>query len=122
MIVLSLRMLRDRAVLDSDRRRSKGKLLGFVLGGLGVATLFVGGPGGFSAQEPAAGGRCCVFYDRQGRGHGLSNVGGLGVRYTSFRPGRSALCVALLASATFLIVAIDSFRRSAVEGERGYRY
>ncbi|HEX9759947.1 MAG TPA: ABC transporter permease [Candidatus Acidoferrales bacterium] len=35
----------------------------------------------------------------------------LGVRNASWRPGRSLLCVALMASATFILVAVDSFRR-----------
>ncbi|HEX2524357.1 MAG TPA: ABC transporter permease, partial [Terriglobia bacterium] len=35
----------------------------------------------------------------------------LGFRQASDRPGRSVLCVALIASATFIIVAVDAFRR-----------
>jgi ABC-type antimicrobial peptide transport system permease subunit len=35
----------------------------------------------------------------------------LGLRSASYRPGRSILCIALIASATFLIVALDAFRR-----------
>src|SRR5690606_34421869 len=37
-------------------------------------------------------------------------------------PGRSVLCIALIAAATFIIVAVDSFRRTGSEGEPGYRY
>lgn len=36
---------------------------------------------------------------------------GLGFRYTAYRPGRSILLIALIASAAFIIVAVDSFRR-----------
>ncbi len=36
---------------------------------------------------------------------------GLGFRYTAYRPGRSVLLIALIASAAFIIVAVDSFRR-----------
>ncbi|MGH9795716.1 MAG: FtsX-like permease family protein, partial [Candidatus Acidiferrales bacterium] len=32
-----------------------------------------------------------------------------------WRPGRSLLCIALIASATFLIVAVDSFRRGEID-------
>ncbi len=42
------------------------------------------------------------------RGHGVSR---LGFRSAAFRPGRSLLSVALVASATFLIVAVEAFRR-----------
>jgi hypothetical protein len=35
----------------------------------------------------------------------------LGFRNAAWRPGRSILCVALIASATFLIIAVDAFRR-----------
>jgi ABC-type lipoprotein release transport system permease subunit len=35
----------------------------------------------------------------------------LGFRNTTHRPGRSILCIALIASASFIIVAVDAFRR-----------
>ena len=44
----------------------------------------------------------------------LAPVGGqitLGLRSATYRPGRSILCIALIASATFLIVSLDAFRR-----------
>lgn len=37
----------------------------------------------------------------------------LGLRNTTYRPGRSVLCIALIASATFIIVAVDAFRRDS---------
>jgi putative ABC transport system permease protein len=39
------------------------------------------------------------------------SVTALGFRGVSFRPGRSVLCIALVASATFVIVSVGSFRR-----------
>jgi putative ABC transport system permease protein len=36
----------------------------------------------------------------------------LGFRNATYRPGRSVLCIALIASATFIIVAVDAFRRA----------
>ncbi len=36
----------------------------------------------------------------------------LGTRNASFRPGRSLLCIALIASAVFLLVALDAFRQT----------
>ena len=38
----------------------------------------------------------------------------LGFRNTTYRPARTVLCVALIASAAFIIVAVDAFRRSGV--------
>ena len=35
----------------------------------------------------------------------------LGLRSAAYRPGRSILCIALIASATFVIVSVDAFRR-----------
>jgi len=46
-------------------------------------------------------------------GTGAQGLSRLGLRNASWRPGRSLLCIALIASATFLIVAVDSFRRDA---------
>jgi putative ABC transport system permease protein len=40
-------------------------------------------------------------------------IGRLGFRNTSYRPGRSILCIALIAAAVFIIVAVDSFRHRA---------
>jgi hypothetical protein len=44
-------------------------------------------------------------------GSGIWSVMRLGFRNATARPGRSALCIALIASATFIISAVDAFRR-----------
>ncbi|HEV3215584.1 MAG TPA: ABC transporter permease [Vicinamibacterales bacterium] len=44
-------------------------------------------------------------------GHGWWPVFELGLRNTICRPGRSLLCIALVASATFVIVAVEAFKR-----------
>jgi len=44
-------------------------------------------------------------------GQGNWAVSRLGFRNVTYRPGRSLLCVALIAFATFVIVAVDAFRR-----------
>lgn len=44
-------------------------------------------------------------------GTGWLPVSLLGVRSATTRPGRSVLCIALIASATFIIVAVDAFRK-----------
>jgi putative ABC transport system permease protein len=48
-------------------------------------------------------------------GSGLWPVLRLGFRNATYRPGRSVLCIALIASATFIIVAVDAFRRGEQE-------
>jgi ABC-type lipoprotein release transport system permease subunit len=45
----------------------------------------------------------------------VETVARLGVRNASHRPGRSVLSIALIASAVFLVVALDAFRRPAVQ-------
>jgi putative ABC transport system permease protein len=44
-------------------------------------------------------------------GQGLSAVAQLGFRNASVRAGRSVLCIALIASAAFIVVSVDAFRR-----------
>ena len=46
-------------------------------------------------------------------GNGVSGIVGLGLRGAGDRPGRSTLCIALIAFATFLVVAVGTFRRDA---------
>ncbi|MBZ5581573.1 MAG: ABC transporter permease [Acidobacteriia bacterium] len=43
----------------------------------------------------------------------------LGLRSLAYRPGRSILCIALMASATFLIVSLDAFRRDDSSARTG---
>ena len=50
---------------------------------------------------------------RQPASH-VATVAGLGVRNAGHRPGRSVLSIALIASAVFLVIALDAFRRPAV--------
>ena len=45
------------------------------------------------------------------QGTSWSSLFRLGFRNTTYRPGRSVLCIALIASATFIIVAVHAFRR-----------
>ena len=44
-------------------------------------------------------------------GNGWWPVSRLGFRNATYRPGRSVLCIALIASASFIIVAVDAFRQ-----------
>jgi ABC-type lipoprotein release transport system permease subunit len=44
-------------------------------------------------------------------GRGWWSVSRLGFRNATYRPGRSVLCIALIACAAFIIVAVDAFKR-----------
>ena len=44
-------------------------------------------------------------------GHGIWPVWRLGFRNATHRPARSVLCIALIAFATFVIVAVEAFKR-----------
>ena len=46
------------------------------------------------------------------QGSGWWTIARLGFRNATYRPGRTVLCITLIASATFIIVAVDAFRRS----------
>ena len=48
------------------------------------------------------------------QGGGWLTIARLGFRNATYRPGRTVLCITLIAAAAFIIVAVDSFRRSAV--------
>jgi hypothetical protein len=50
-----------------------------------------------------------------GGGGAPTSVARLGFRNAGFRPGRSILCIALVGLATFLVVAVDAFRKPADE-------
>jgi putative ABC transport system permease protein len=80
---------------------------------LGIAALFTPPPAGFFA---AAG--LLLVAALLAMRHWLSRpraqlhtVVQLGFRSAGYRPGRSVLCIALIAFATFTIVAVDAFRR-----------
>jgi len=46
------------------------------------------------------------------QGSGWWTIARLGFRNATYRPGRTILCITLIASAAFIIVAVDAFRRS----------
>jgi putative ABC transport system permease protein len=46
-------------------------------------------------------------------GQGMWSLLRLGFRNATSRPGRSVLCMALVAAATFIIIAVDAFRRDS---------
>jgi ABC-type antimicrobial peptide transport system permease subunit len=48
------------------------------------------------------------------QGAGWWTIARLGFRNATYRPGRTVLCITLIASAAFIVVAVDSFRRSGI--------
>ena len=46
-----------------------------------------------------------------GQARGRQSLSQVGYRNAAYRPGRSVLCIALIAFAVFIIVAVDAFRR-----------
>jgi ABC-type antimicrobial peptide transport system permease subunit len=56
---------------------------------------------------------------RRGQERPADGLAALGARSASQRPGRSLLSIALVASATFVIVAVGAFRHGPGEGDEG---
>ena len=54
-------------------------------------------------------------------GRGPGAVAHLGLRNTTYRPARSVLSIAVIASATFILISVDAFRRDSrvASGDRG---
>jgi ABC-type antimicrobial peptide transport system permease subunit len=92
----------------------RSRLYGVVCAAAGLALLAVlPATGGFFAAGAlllAA----ALFFARAWLGEAsgrVRSVARLGFRNAGHRPGRSVLCMALIASATFLVVAVDAFRK-----------
>ena len=102
-------------------RRSKGAPTAIVCAALGIGLVaaaglsFIGTTVGFfgggllllCAMLAAAWAWLCS----RPRGRASGSVVQVGFRNAAARPGRSVLCIALIASAAFIIVAVDAFRR-----------
>jgi ABC-type lipoprotein release transport system permease subunit len=114
-------------------RRRRGPVATVALAVTGVALLAAGG-GGWIAPEGAffgAGSALLVaslaFFSlrlrRQGPsaldGTGWQPVSRLGFRYARYRPGRSVLSMAVIASATFILISVDAFRRAETPDDAG---
>lgn len=55
------------------------------------------------------------------QGHGWLSVSRLGMRTATYRPARSVLSIAVIASATFILISVEAFRRGDTIGDAGPR-
>lgn len=118
-----------------NSRRDRSLIAAVALTVIGIA-LLVGGSVGWIAREGAFFGAgsallvasLCLFSWRLRRhtpsaldGSGWQPVSRLGFRYARYRPGRSVLSMAVIASATFILISVDAFRRGEGLEEAGPR-
>jgi len=103
----------------------RSSILVFIFGALGVALLVaaaskvIGQVGGFFGAGTSLLIAILFFWSswlrsdkkRTIQGQGAWPVARMGFRNATTRPGRSVLCIALIASAAFIIVSVDAFRR-----------
>jgi ABC-type lipoprotein release transport system permease subunit len=135
----SLRRISERSLLsgqlsfepggDSGRRARRLQLAAAVLALGGLALVGAGVSGWLAANGAFFGagalllaGSLCLFAGRLRapvRGHvvgtGWRPVTRLGLRAATHRPGRSVLSAAVIASATFMLISVDAFRRGSVD-------
>jgi putative ABC transport system permease protein len=114
----SLRTLLSSGLFNASRAAVIFTVLGFALllaaamNWIGQAAAFFGGG---TALLVALLCYQSMWLRRKGKrliqGSGWWSVSRLGFRNATHRPGRSILCIALIASAAFIIVSVDAFRR-----------
>ncbi|HSD45546.1 MAG TPA: FtsX-like permease family protein, partial [Pyrinomonadaceae bacterium] len=128
-VLLTLRNIHSvstRGLLVGEKRETRILRIGIGLTLIGVALLITGGLQGIPRVAGFFGGgvlllAACVCYlqswlvrrnRRVIRGTGWWTISLLGFRNAAYRPSRTVLCVALIASAAFIIVSVDAFRRT----------
>lgn len=124
-ILLSLRAVTRRAPREAVlRAQGRGIVWALLALAVAMALLTAGGPGGFfgSGALLLTSAILALSWWLRGTPGAVRSVRGLGLRYTADRPGRSVLCVALIASAVFLVVSVEAFRRTGGEGVPGWRF
>ena len=113
-------------------RRHLAAAFAFVIVGAALtaaaAAGVIGNAGAFFGAGTALLAAClCLFifrlrdpHRRAVEGRGWIPVAHLGARNVTYRPGRSVLAMAVIASATFILIAVDAFRRDdrVVSGDR----
>ncbi len=119
------RLLRRRRLPPEGGTTNTASRLAIVFGVLGIGLLvaaalkLIGQAGGFFGAGTLLLIAALCFWSAWLRGdkkhtihgQGLLPMARLGFRNASSRPGRSVLCIALIASAAFIIVSVDAFRR-----------
>ncbi|HWN98141.1 MAG TPA: FtsX-like permease family protein, partial [Blastocatellia bacterium] len=120
----------DAATDDSLRRKSRSPRIVAITCAIAALLLLIGASlnligktvGFFGAGTLLLTALLCCEYGwlrRNARsaikGRGSWPVSKLGFRNASYRPGRSVLCIALIASAAFIIVAVDAFKRGGAD-------
>ncbi|HYP08434.1 MAG TPA: ABC transporter permease [Bryobacteraceae bacterium] len=123
-VVGSLRAVGKQAPRQSALRPTKAARYALMLVIAAVAMLPLGGAGAFFGVGALllAAALTWLYGRLKRRNAAVNSIPTLGLRYSGRRPGRAVLSIALIASATFLIVAIDSFRRGSHENAAGPRF
>ncbi|HKY04387.1 MAG TPA: ABC transporter permease [Blastocatellia bacterium] len=124
-LLAGTRVVEDVSKSERRRRRFSARTAGIALGISGLLLLALASAGMMSQVAGFFGAGASLLISllcfqsawlrkerRQSiQGSGRWAVSRLGFRNTTYKPGRSVLCIALIASATFIIVAVDAFRR-----------
>jgi hypothetical protein len=106
-----------RGLLAGAPRAATGRwrwIAGGVAAILAVGLVGVGGAGGFFGGGTLLLIAALLLESAWLRAKRFAPVRGtstLGMRNVAYRPGRSILCISLVASATFVIVSLDAFRK-----------
>jgi putative ABC transport system permease protein len=122
-----------RGLLAGGRRSSRGNWRWKAAAGLAALAAILSAMPALGALDSAAGffgagaaalAASLLALSAWLRSRGSAAVRGrfsLGVRNVAYRPGRSIVCIALIASAAFVIASLDAFRRSgSSEGTGGF--
>jgi ABC-type lipoprotein release transport system permease subunit len=127
-------LLAGETSMPKARPATAGALVAAIVLAVLGAVLLAAGASGWIAREGAFFGAgstlliacLCLFslaLRRHGPsaldGHGWQPVSQLGFRYARYRPGRSVLSMAVIASATFMLISVDAFRRGETPTETG---
>ena len=96
-------------------------VIAVALAGAGFAGTIAQAEAFFGAGSALLGGGICAIVALLRRrpqsvvGHGWRAVLRIGRRNASARPGRSVLAIAVIASAAFIVIAVDAFRRGDID-------
>jgi ABC-type lipoprotein release transport system permease subunit len=120
-----LHAVTPRGLLAGERMSKPARwrwLAGTIAVLLAAACLAAGQTAGFFGAGTLLLVAALLFQSAWLHARGLRAVGGLvalGLRSVRYRPGRSVLCMALIASATFVIASLEAFRRDGSSAGTG---